>query len=563
MCLPATIMQLQTPPLAHEASRPPVVLAADDERSTTSLLRHIFERAGYSVRTANDGPAALDIAVHDRPDLILLDILMPGMNGFEVLQKLRDDPRTASIPTIMLTANAKEPADVARGLGLGADDYVYKPFVPQELLARAQAKIRSRKLEEALFQRTRELEQVLQASEYLNQHLEPRQVLALVAELVTNLLPVEYVAVVSLDDDGHIEEAFCWRAGVARPGAPVAARDLPTVAAIGATHHEPQLWHQDPALVPPFGYGIALPLRHSGSPIGTIVAASERPCLNENSLRLLTGVARQATLALRNAQLYQILSNYAVRLEDMVSERTAELESAQKLLIRTEKLASIGHLAASIAHEINNPLMPITNLLANIIEELDEQHIEYDRKAVQIIHESLERIRSIVLRLLDFSRDRGSQTGVIDVNEVLENVIVLNRNFFAHEHIAIQSELGEIAPIHGSKDQLEQVFMNIALNGAAAMPDGGVFTIRSYMHHGMVAVELTDTGVGIPPESLDKIFDPFYSTKPNGTGLGLFVSYSIIEAHHGRIEVRNNKPRGTTFTIFVPALHPANAGSPT
>src|SRR5687768_17565512 len=121
------------------------------------MLQRIFEREGYQVRAVNDGLSALEAAQEIIPDLILLDIRMPGMNGFDVLRLLRESEITAGIPTILLTANAREPADVALGLNLGADDYMYKPFAPQELVARAQSKMKARQLEDALQRRTQEL----------------------------------------------------------------------------------------------------------------------------------------------------------------------------------------------------------------------------------------------------------------------------------------------------------------------------------------------------------------------------------------------------------------------
>ena len=242
----------------------------------------------------------------------------------------------------------------------------------------------------------------------------------------------------------------------------------------------------------------------------------------------------------------------------MVAERTSELESAQKLLIRSEKLASIGHLAASIAHEINNPLMPIRNLLDEIVEDLEQNQVQFDYKAIKIIQESLERIRGIVSRLLEFARDTGPDMQLLDVSTLLEGIITLNRKFFQHARIEVEADLPPLPSIYGSKDQLDQVFMNLALNAQAAMENGGKLVISARAEGEHVVVEFTDTGCGIPPEAIDKIFDPFYSTKPNGTGLGLFVSHGIIQGHHGTIEVRSVENQGTTFTIRLPIHTPIN-----
>ena len=534
---------------------PPLVLVADDEVNTTIMLQHIFERDGYRVERVTNGVAALDSAKKLLPDLILLDILMPGLNGFEVLRMLREDEITASIPTIMITANAREPADVARGMKLGADDYLYKPFAPQELLARAQSKIKARQLEDALQRRSKELEALLDASEKLNQHLEVGELPDLILQLVLNLLPGDFAALQRIDEQGNILDLRTISPMPNGHLAQVADQNL--VTRILQEAH-PVMWPGDAALLKGFESGLAIGLQHGSYVIGALILASNQIIYEARHRRLFEGIARQAALALRNAQLYEIQADYALHLEDMVAERTAELESAQKLLLRSEKLASIGRLAASIAHEINNPLMPIRNLLDEIVDELEQHDVDFDRKAVQIIQESLERIRGIVSRLLEFARDTGPEMKLLDVSSLLEGIITLNRKFFQHERITVNADLPSLPPVYGSKDQLDQVFMNLALNAQAAMQGGGILNISAHLEDEQVIVEFTDNGCGIEPENIDRIFDPFYSTKPNGTGLGLFVSYGIIEGHHGTISVKSKVGEGTTFRLGLPAHFETN-----
>src|SRR5688572_23048277 len=179
----------------------PLVLVADDEVHTTVMLSRIFEREGYTVQSVHDGVDALEAAQNLLPDLILLDIQMPRMNGFDVLRGLRENPRTSSIPTIIVTAKARQPTDVAHGLNLGADDFIHKPFDPRELLARAQSKIRSRHLEDILQRRTQELEALLKVGEELNQHLETTDILQLVPSLALNLLPGNVAAIYQFDEN--------------------------------------------------------------------------------------------------------------------------------------------------------------------------------------------------------------------------------------------------------------------------------------------------------------------------------------------------------------------------
>jgi signal transduction histidine kinase len=532
-----------TEPQAH-------VVIADDDVNTTLMLQQVFERAGFRVHPVYTGTDALQTAISVRPDLILLDITMPGLTGLEVLRHLRENDATSTIPTILMTGDAREPADVARGLNMGADDYVYIPFAPEELIARARSKIRSRRTEEALQNRTRELEVLLGASALMNHHMAKGELLDLAPSLLLDLLPGDFALVALYDDPQWETVRLIARESEARYDTRQLARQLLEVPLSGKVI----VWSgESTPVLGTFPSGIIAVLQHGENAIGRVVIAGQYPRYEDNHLRLLGGIIRQIALALHNAALYELQRNYATHLEEMVAQRTAELESAQKLLLRTEKLASIGHLAASIAHEINNPLMPIRTLLESIVEDLQDQRIAYDAQSVTLIMESIERIRGITSRLLEFARDSNAEVRLLDINEVLHGVVSLNRKFFEHERIEIREKYEDVPPVHGSKDQLEQVFMNIALNAQAAMSGGGTFTVHTCEKDGMVIIELTDTGIGIPPEVIERIFDPFFSTKPHGTGLGLFVSHGIVQAHSGVITVRSRPNRGSTFTISLPA----------
>lgn len=525
----------------------PLVLVADDEINTTIMLQHIFERDGYRVERVNDGFAAIEAAKSILPDLILLDIRMPRLDGFEVLRLLRADEQTATIPTIVITANATAPADVERGLNLGADDYLEKPFAPQELLARARSKIRARQLEDALHRRTQQLETLLRVSEQFNQHLEMRDLLDLIVDLVLERLPGDVAMIHLLDEQGQIIDSRT-RDRVGSANVPVDA----AVIAYSIRSGEAVLWDESNLPIAGFSSAMTSTLRHGETLIGLLTLMSATTPYDENHLRLFNGIATQAALALRNAELYQIQANYALHLEDMVAERTQELQSAQQLLIRSEKLASIGHLAASIAHEINNPLMPVGLLLERLVDELRESGAPVDFQEIEMIQEHVERIRRIVRSLLEFARPDPNLRS-LDVKNIIENVLKLNYKFFEHERIQIETHFSEAPPVFGSKDQLEAVFMNLVLNAQAAMEGGGKLTINTYAADNQAVLEFVDTGVGIPQENINRIFDPFFSTKATGTGLGLFVCYSVVEGHHGTIEVESQVGSGTRFTVRLPS----------
>ncbi len=539
----------------------PLVLIADDQVPTTVMLERVFEYEGYRVKSVYDGVTAIETARNILPDLILLDVNMPGINGFEVLKRLRQDDKTTNIPTILITAMG-ELSDVVQGLNLGADDYLRKPFHPQELLARAQSKMKSRKLEENLHQRTQELEALLRVSEELSQHLETQDLFEFILYLSLDLLKGDIAAIYHLKDANHIE-ASCIKSKDGKHDNKKFDESL--ILDFLASRDTALLWPEEPALFPEYDTGMMIPLQYGGKTHGLIMIMRSDASYGLSHLRLFSGVGKQATLAIQNAELYEVQQNYAMHLQEMVNARTAELESAQHMLIRSEKLASVGRLAASIAHEINNPLLPIRINLEHMREDLQtDGRIEVED--IERTQDSVERISRIVSRLLQFTGKRQqdrSTLQTLDVNNMLESIMTLNHKFFEQEDIALIATLREAPLIHGNKDQLEQVFMNLMLNAKAAMDRGGKLEIRTSSLNNEVIVELIDTGHGIPEDMIESIFEPFVSTKEEGTGLGLFISFDIVQNHNGVLEVSSEVGKGTTFTVRLPASDVETTETPT
>lgn len=525
----------------------PLVLVVDDQKSTTEVLSKIFEYEGYRVQCVHNGEDALRITGALQPDLILLDVMMPGMSGFEVLERLRKGHDTANIPTILITAK-DTPADVARGLELGADDYLPKPFHPRELLARARSKIRAHQLEKALQRRTQELEALLRVGQELNQYLITDELLSLILYLVLDLLPGELAVIYRLDENGGIAHSRASRKdGTIEEGyqhADVIRRF------VDAGGHS-LLWPEDTAILPEYAHGLAVPLNQGARLYGVIILVSNLRTYDESHLRLFEGISRQAGLALHNTELYEIQAQYAQHLEEMVEERTAELRSAQELLIRSEKLASLGRMAAGIAHEINNPLMPAKVNLEGMLEDL-QANMPVSAQDIHKTLESISRIERIVERFLQFSRHTSSDMYLVELTQVIEDVVDFNRNFFIKENMHLELVLSPLPPIYGNRDQLEQVFLNLVINARAAMQNGDTLRIEGEVEGNDVVVRVMDTGSGIARENLDRIFEPFMTTKDNGTGLGLFISYGIIENHNGSIVVESEPGQGAVFTIRLP-----------
>ncbi|MBI5474311.1 MAG: cache domain-containing protein [Ignavibacteriae bacterium] len=250
----------------------------------------------------------------------------------------------------------------------------------------------------------------------------------------------------------------------------------------------------------------------------------------------------------------QELEDWGATLEKRVQERSDELQKIHSQLFRSEKLASLGKLAAGVAHEINNPL---TGILTNSSLLLEDMVADDSRRDdVDIIVKETIRCREIVKRLLDFARQTKPQKKLTNVNTLVENIVLLVRNQASFRNVEIYKHLDPNLPdIFADTDQIQQVFINIILNAAEAMTSGGTLTITSThsTRDQSIVVTFADSGPGIPEERRERIFDPFYTTKEHGTGLGLSISYGIVEQHGGTISVESCVGKGSMFTVQLPA----------
>lgn len=248
----------------------------------------------------------------------------------------------------------------------------------------------------------------------------------------------------------------------------------------------------------------------------------------------------------------QELEDWGNTLEIKVQERTCELQRMQAQLIRSEKLASLGEIVAGIAHELNNPLTGIL-VMASLLEKNPRLDPDAREDLATVVHES-KRCARIVKGLLDFSRVTTPQKAPTDLNHVMENSLSLIGTQSIFHNVRIEKLYDPQLPtLLLDGHQMEQVFVNILLNAGQAMTEGGTLTLRTAREGSQVRIDVEDTGHGIAEGLLGKIFDPFYTTKETtGTGLGLSVSYGIVENHGGSIEVQSQVGRGTCFTIRLP-----------
>jgi len=264
----------------------------------------------------------------------------------------------------------------------------------------------------------------------------------------------------------------------------------------------------------------------------------------------VVGSARDVT-ARKKAE--EQLAHYTEKLEEMVEARTRELREAQEKLIRQEKLAVLGQLAGGVGHELRNPLAVINNavyFLKLIQPQADEKVKEY----LRLIERETHNADKIINDLLDFSRVKSMQREPASVADLLARVL---ERFPAPAAVQVTLDLpGDLPPVYADPRQVEQVLGNLVVNACQAMPQGGQLSVFSEQcsvdSEQWVLIRVKDTGVGIPPENLDKIFEPLFTTKVKGIGLGLAVSQKLIEANGGRLEVQSAPGMGSTFTLYLP-----------
>ncbi len=265
----------------------------------------------------------------------------------------------------------------------------------------------------------------------------------------------------------------------------------------------------------------------------------------------------------------QELEGWVQTLEEKVKERTEELRLAEAEVARGEKLASIGQLAAGIAHELNNPLTGVLIFTSLMRKKMPDN--SQDAEDLDLVIRETKRCASIIRRLLDFAREKTPEKALVNLNQLIAETVQFVDRSAALQHIEIAMDLDpDLPPLFVDADLIKQVLMNILVNAQQAIEEHGKITVRSHLHRRKklpgpcsettpaVEIAISDTGCGIPEANLKRIFDPFFTSKEvgKGTGLGLSVSYGIVRAHGGEIEVESTVGEGSTFRICLPVTLP-------
>lgn len=568
------------------------VLIVDDEKDTRLLLSELFSNSGFETETAGDGIEALNKTKNFKPSVIITDIRLPGMDGIELLKKLKN---TDSPPEVILMTGYNEYDAAVDALKIGVFQYIKKPFGDPDFILRI-IKNASEKVElKAELEKEKQL--ILSQREMLERlgfEIESaNKVASILASwsysldeklektlLVTlSQISADKGSVMLLDDK---EEHLVVRAStnkkilgykskisdsgianeVVREGKPLFIENInedPRFKNLSryAFKREKNGEYKYSAL-------LSLPLKIKDKVIGVLNVTDKAGGVpfEKDDQEILQSFIDRIVIQIENAQLNE-------NLERKVEERTQELRETHKKLLQAEKVASIGKLAANVAHEINNPVAAINlkiHLLIKTQEELKKMlsdHKELSDKihktieGFDIIKRNTDRIAYIVKGLLHYARKPEDEMKRVDINQVLENFIEFIERQGTLQKINIMKDFSS----HGSKvlaisNQLEQVFLNLITNARDAMPDGGNITVTTKPENRYVEISIADTGHGIPEEKLDKIFEPFFTTKEigKGTGLGLSVCKEIVESHGGEISVKSQVGKGTEFIIRLPVV---------
>lgn len=534
----------------------PKILVVDDNPSDLALVVAALSDANYTLVTEVDSRRALKRFEDEGPwHLVISDLKMPGMDGLTLLKKIKArDPLTE---TIIITGHA-DTGSAIEALGLGAFSYLTKPLHPQELrhsvgqaVERVRLAAEQRRLIKELdnrdARRGREIATIASMGDALRSMGGPTELHDDLPRKIATTLGAEGVAFFLLD---NARNELVLTAHHGLPQAivdEVAQRKLPAKEWImGHPVHcgEPILIEKDASLSPRMctpafrAAGVnsllSVPLRSQQKLVGCLVALT---------------LSRGAPAFTSEDRDFLEAVGYLVG--NAIQARKTEQQARD-----AEKLAAVGELAAGVAHELGNVLAIVGGAVQYLLANTDTT--SPSRQYLEAIHRNVAAGDRIIKGLLSFARPSPPCLDATDIQPILEQACLLLKGEMAKARVTVSRDYWP-GPLEVLADaqQMQQVFLNILLNAIQAMPRGGTVTLRTFLEPPLLPwagarVEIADTGAGIPSEYLHRVFDPFFTTRERGTGLGLSVSRRIVAAHGGELGVESQKGRGTRFTIRLP-----------
>jgi signal transduction histidine kinase/DNA-binding response OmpR family regulator len=539
----------------------PRLLVVDDEETVCQVFERTLGKKNYEVQTTQNANKALEEIKQSFFNLMIIDLKMPGMDGIQLLKRIKK--LNPYIEVIILTGFGTTDTAVS-AMKLGAFDYITKPFnfkeiekIIQKCLEKQKLTLENVELKEliALFETskiivsTRNLDDLLE--KILDSSIQVTKAkkgsLLLVDEKNRELkiksargLKADIIASTKL----FVGEGISgW---VAREGKPVLVTNIEQDKRFKKTNdpkYETKSFMSAPLVSVPFVF--------QGKVLG-VVNVSDKisgEAFTKRDLTLLSVLTSQGAIAIENAKLYSQLQNKVKELEQSIKG----LNQAKEQLIRSEKLVSIGRLASGIVHEICNPLNVISGHVQLLMMDIEKDSSLI--KSLKIIEDNVARTSRIANNLLKFAKPSQLEISILDVNQLLEEALsMVAKRIYLKNIKMVKNFASSLPDIFGDSQQLQQVFLNIILNAEQSMSDGGdlIISTNSTPEKNFVEISFQDTGCGIPQCNINRIFDPFFTAKQGGRGLGLSVSYGIIKMHKGTIDVESKEGEGSTFTIKLP-----------
>ncbi len=599
-----------------------LVLIVDDDRLMRRIAAAALDPGRFKVMEAGDGREALGLAAMRPPDVVLLDALMPTMDGYECCKRLRQMPGLEQIPILMVTG-VEDDESIDRAFEVGATDHITKPVRPRSLRNRVNTLIRAVEVERKIRRAKREWEATFDAVSDLiiltdELGLVMRCNHAAVSRLgksyeqilgnsLKQILWGELPEEIGPTADEPVDTQFPCLDGWFRHSLYQLPTDLDGVRTVHVLRditlrkkaedelrasqvrfrrlfeeapvmylqvvdidNEPIIEQVNHAFLETLGYRKEEVL---GRHLGQFYADASRESLAEGwqisrdqpftaERQLLRSDGEVVDVVLKT-QPERDFNGDVVSVRAMFTDVT-ELNQLKSKIVASQKLADLGTLAAGVAHEMNSPLQVITGMSQSLLRAQSRGPITEERlrDSLETINRNAWRCAEIARALRTYAHSAGGTMAPLDLNTVIRDALLLTEHQLrSWSNIEIQTSLGEgLAPVMCDQNQIAQVLINLLTNARDAMPDGGGISIltRPADDGGGILLEVTDTGSGIPPAALAKIFNPFFTTKPvgKGTGLGLSIIKGIVQAHGGKIWLESVEGCGTTFFLVFPPYMP-------
>jgi two-component system, NtrC family, sensor kinase len=531
----------------HDSGYKHTILVVDDEAGIVLLCHRLLEKAGFRSLEVTRPEESLSVLEREPVNLLLADIRMPGMDGFQLIEQARRlQPDLAVV--VMTGFGTVETAIEA--LRRGANGLILKPFTAAELVQSVQRALKENQQKQDVL-RLHTLRPLFAITETLFTQTNPSRLLELLLETVCGHLNCRNVGLYEKSENQEFYEQISSKGELpAGMSTNVKGGLISRVDEWGSAVLVNREGPGDAVLqkeVAGLGFNslisapLIIPAEAEEKRIVLLAARTlEEEVFRESDLEIFAILARQAAVALENARLHEELRAYI-----------RQVEESQRALIQAEKMAVTGRLTASIAHEINNPLQSVQNCL-HLAGRKELSKYERDNY-LELAQNELERLMNIVQRMLDYYRPGALDRKTENLNQIIMKMIALVKRQLEDNKVEMVVNLSDPLPnVLIVRDQIQQVLLNLVLNSLEAMPDGGIIHIETSYRDDRVEIIIEDTGPGVPLEQRDHLFEPFISTKENGTGLGLAVSYGIIAAHGGGLDLTVGKGNGACFRVSLP-----------